>query len=114
MTGAVKMKLFIDDLREPWPGWTLARTITQAIRILELFAVEEVSLDHDIQQTVFGHTEMETFEPVARYLLVMPAPPPVIRFHTGNPTGGKRMAEILGLDYSRTRVEYALYGKETI
>lgn len=99
------IKLFVDDIRREWDGWHKANTITDAIRILATVEVEIVSLDHDIQQSIPGTRGFETFEPVARYIALMPNRPEV-QFHTGNPYGGKRMADILGLDYSQTRVEY--------
>lgn len=105
------MNLFVDDIREPWKGWHLARTITEAIRLLSTGHVKVVSLDHDIQQTVFGSAELETFEPVARYLALMNAVP-FVQFHTANPAGGQRMANILGLDYMARRVDYANFDVE--
>lgn len=107
------MNLFVDDIRAPWEGWHLARTITEAIRLLSTEHVEAISLDHDIQQTVFGSLELETFEPVARYIALMPDRP-YVQFHTSNPAGGQRMASILDLDYMRHRVDYVKFGKETV
>lgn len=111
------MRLFVDDIREPWEGWHLARTISQAIRLLSTGHVKEISLDHDIQQTVFGSLELETFEPVARYVALMSETEqaaPYVQFHTSNPAGGQRMANIIGVDYLERRVDYAKFGKETI
>jgi hypothetical protein len=94
------MRLFVDDIREPYPGWIVARTITDAIRILATQDVEVVSLDHDIQQSIPGARGAETFEPVARYIKLMGKERPmVIEFHTGNPIGGQRMADIIGIPY---------------
>lgn len=100
------MKLFVDDIRRPWDGWELANTITDAIRILSNGYVTIVSLDHDIQQSIPGTRGFETFEPVARYIAIMKEKP-VVQFHTGNPIGGQRMADIIGvpykwIDYERT------------
>lgn len=92
------MKLFIDDIRAPFEGWHLANTITDAIRILATTEVEIVSLDHDIQQSIPGTRGFETFEPVARYIALM-NPQPRVQFHTGNPIGGQRMADIIGVPY---------------
>lgn len=92
------MKLFVDDIRAPWKDWHHANTITDAIRILATANVEVVSLDHDIQQSIPGSRGFETFEPVARYIALM-NPRPEVQFHTGNPLGGQRMADILGVPY---------------
>lgn len=99
------IKLFVDDLRKEWKGWHKANTITDAIRILATVPVSHVSLDHDIQQSIPGARGFETFEPVARYIALMPEKP-VVQFHTGNPYGGRRMAEILGLNYEQFRIQY--------
>lgn len=110
------LKLFVDDLRNVYTlddegvpcfvenpdEWTQARTVTDAIRILATTEVSHVILDHDIMivnppkdglATSPGYSA-ETFEPVARYIALMPNPPQV-SFITANPAGQKRMEEIL-------------------
>lgn len=92
-----KIKLFVDDLRPCPDGWHLARTITEAIRILHNMFVSEVSLDYDI---VFKRNKRlpegsETFEPVARYIALLKHPPTIIRIHTGNQDGAVILSEIL-------------------
>lgn len=103
------MKLFVDDIRHPWDEWHLARTITDAIRLLSTVPVEIVSLDHDISCRLINgheHTSNETFEPVARYIALMPEEiRPVVWFHTGNPDGGRKMAQILGVPYRHVNPE---------
>jgi len=46
------IRLYVDDLREPPEGWVLARTITEAIRLLAKQEISEVSLDYDIMHTI--------------------------------------------------------------
>jgi len=48
------MKLYIDDIREAPKGWTLARTVGQAIKLIEMFGkeIDEFSFDHDISHQV--------------------------------------------------------------
>lgn len=101
------MKLYIDDLRKCPSGWTLARTISEAIRILATQNVEEVSIDHDIATECCGCTKSsnETFEPVAWFLREQCKSilvgiediriKPKVTLHTANPIGAKKMAEIL-------------------
>jgi hypothetical protein len=93
-------RLFVDDLRECPEGWILARTITEAIRILATVHPQIVSLDHDITfydgNGVRQISSKETFEPVARYIALM-NPRPQVFFHTGNPVGQARMERILGM-----------------
>ena len=42
------MKLFVDDLRPAPNGWTLARTVDEAIELLLQGSVSELSLDYDL------------------------------------------------------------------
>jgi hypothetical protein len=98
----------VDDLRKCPEGWTVARTNTEAIRLLASGYVDEiVSIDHDICVPFSGELSegvrkrlqvgQETFQPVAFYLSVMPAElrPKTIRFHTSNPDGAAKMMGVL-------------------
>jgi hypothetical protein len=95
------MRLYIDDLRKCPEGWTLARTITEAIRLLASGYVTEVSCDHDIiacpKVCCSQRMGEETYQPVAYYLACMPKElrPTIINFHTANPAGAMRMQGIL-------------------
>lgn len=94
------MKLYIDDLRVPPFGWQLARTVTEAIRILATQNITDISIDHDISHSVqIGVVTrpfpcLETFEPIAWYLCAIKFTGPVT-LHTANPAGALRMARIL-------------------
>jgi hypothetical protein len=95
------VKLFVDDIRPAPPGWVPVRTVGRAIRMLDTQHVTEVSLDHDIQCRHAGcyvDCEMESFEAVARFIAGMRFRPRV-RIHTANVIAGRRMAEILGIEY---------------
>lgn len=97
------MKLFVDDMRACPEGWTPAKSVTEAIRILATQDVEEVSLDHDIACRLVGgqeHSSNETFEPVAYFLALDESMSIKIRIHTSNVAAGARMAQILCLDYN--------------
>lgn len=103
------MKLFVDDWRVAPPGWTTARTITEAIWYLSEYDFEVVSLDHDIEShcTIkfpcdYGCGDKdgfkkETFFSVARYLALLPATrmPKRIYIHTANFGAGQQMEELL-------------------
>lgn len=102
------MKLYIDDLRKvPDDTWTLARTNTEAIRLLATGYVEEVSCDHDICVANFGQISVplrrrlaigeETFQPVIYYIAAMKPEdrPKKIILHSANPAGAMRMSGIL-------------------
>lgn len=124
----MKIKLYVDDQRESPVGWHLAKTITEAIRILSTMEVEEVSLDHDIGKlseddfkealnncSINPSNELvdslmriqntlpkETFEPVARYIASMPKEiRPWVNIHSGNPFAYDRYRDILADQFTR-------------
>ena len=101
------IRLFVDDLRICPDGWTLARTNTEAIRLLANGVVGEISVDHDIcipnvqnigepirRRLSIGE---ETFAPVVYYIAVMKFEfrPKKITIHTANPAAALRMFWIL-------------------
>ena len=74
------MKLWIDDIRKAPEGWHTARTVTEAIALLDENNVSEVSLDHDISHGItlgIGRNSPitrpypcgETFVPVIRFII---------------------------------------------
>lgn len=94
------IKLFVDDYRDvPDASWHLAKTITEAIRILAgPLPVSIVALDHDIISHTGKHEySKETFATVARYIALLPKDrlPKIVYFHTGNSWGAKEMRCIL-------------------
>ncbi len=106
------MKLYIDDIREAPEGWTLARTINEAINIISMYGQEitDISLDHDISHQVkVGEVSRpypcnETFKAVAHYIVTFwtlefyrdkTIKFPNITLHTANPVGAERMEAIL-------------------
>jgi hypothetical protein len=93
------MKLFVDDYRNAPEGWHLAKTVTEAIRLLSgVMYWDAVSLDHDIIYREGKHSfSEETFATVARYIAIMPKDklPKVVYIHTSNPRGANDMEEIL-------------------
>lgn len=42
------MKLYLDDLRSPYPEWTLAKNLREAVRLVESNEITHMSLDHDL------------------------------------------------------------------
>lgn len=114
------INLWVDDLRNPEsfrPGeaWVWVKTITEAIRLLATAPVDLVALDHDIMLAdgdVAGMDKiviskgysLETFEPVAHYIALMPRPPKV-EFHTSNYAGQKCMEKILADGQRRREFE---------
>ena len=100
-----KMKLYIDDIRYgPDNTWTVARTVNEAIRAIDRFEFDEISIDHDIShQVVVGKLSRpypcnETFGAVAyfigqKYFGVEKLPK--ITLHSSNPIGAKEMEDVL-------------------
>ena len=109
------IKLYVDDIRACPEGWVPAKTVTEAIHILSTVDVSCVSLDHDIQCSSNGsvavqrrkpHASKETFEAVALHIKALNTinvfhnyPQIEVKIHTGNYEGGRRMADILGINY---------------
>jgi len=91
------VKLFVDDVRNRPEGWYIARTVTDAIRILASMPVKEVSLDHDIAFQGRHGAELETFEGVAWYIagMAIDKRPVIVYIHTANMLAAARMAQIL-------------------
>ena len=86
------MKLYVDDVRTPPSGWVLARTVKEAITILDAGGIIEVSLDYFI-----GEGEGGTFLPVAHHIADMPADrrPKRVQLHTASSAGAARLAHAL-------------------
>ena len=99
------LKLYVDDWRPAPEGWHLARSNSEAIRILATQQVSEVSLDHDISHYLTtrecGHAHLlecrDDFRATAYYIAAMPdnRKPSRVTIHTGNPAAGNEMLWIL-------------------
>ena len=105
-------RLFVDDMRPIPPGWLGARTVSEAISILAILPIREVSLDHDIifprsGADLYQALSNETFKGVAYYIAQMPeADRPQVRVHTANVGAGKALCDILKLDFNQTYRHY--------
>jgi hypothetical protein len=115
------MKLWVDDIRNaPDDSWTVARTVTSAIRAIARYDFDEISLDHDIShQVTVGalgrpYPCEETFMAVAyfiaqKYTKNIPAgytrthiphesyqqKKPNITIHSSNTVAGEEMKKVL-------------------
>lgn len=104
------MKLWLDDIREPWKfgclGWTWAKTAAEAIAHLRSGLVEEASLDHDLtsEQMIQGGFVGKVYEDgqksgydVVCWLEQHPEfwPPKGVRVHSANPAGAARMRKVI-------------------
>lgn len=111
-------RLFVDDMRPIPKGWLGARSVSEAIAVLAVLPIREVSLDHDI---IFPRTgadlyqalSQETFKGVAYYIAAMPAEDrPIVRIHTANAGAAQTMCSILGLPFEDTYRMYDQGGYE--
>lgn len=101
------MKLYIDDIRPAPDGWQQARTVTDAIRFLDMFGgeVTEISIDHDISYAVeVAGTQRpfpspENFTAVARYICAAYVEDlgklEKITVHSANPVGAREIELLL-------------------
>lgn len=89
-----RMKLWVDDLRDaPDNSWVEVRKVQTAISMLAHFPMEEISLDHDIE----NRPSDETFLPVAYYIgeKYHAHTHPKITIHSINPVGAKEIQKVL-------------------
>jgi hypothetical protein len=97
------MRIYIDDIRPAPEGWTQARTVTDAIRVIDMFSdkITDISFDHDISYSVeVAGTQRpfpspENFTAVARFVEKIVRRDVKITIHTANPVGAKELEDIL-------------------
>jgi len=105
-------RLFIDDMREIPPGWLGCRTVSEAIAVLAVLPISEVSLDHDIiaarsNGSLYQALSQETFKGVAYYIAAMPKDQqPKISIHTANVGAAQSMCDILKVPFNETYQHY--------
>jgi hypothetical protein len=90
----LNVKVWLDDVREEPEGWVRTTTVKETIKALELFDVQELSLDHDLGE--LEEPGIRVLDWLEERLLVQEIlPPPVIHVHSQNPTGAKVMRKIV-------------------
>jgi hypothetical protein len=108
------MRLWLDDIREPWKhgcvGWDWAKTAEEAIAFLRTGTVTIASLDHDLtpEQTLGGiYGVIKTDGQKSGYDVVVwleehPEfwPADGVRVHSMNPAGRKRMLQVIERHYN--------------
>ena len=88
------MRLFLDDVRTPPPGWYLIGTATEMIQLLSSGGITEISLDNDL-----GLSDQEGYD-VIRWLEEQVYTDedfvcPKIKIHTANPVARQKMLATL-------------------
>lgn len=101
------MKLWLDDVREPWKygclGWEWVKTADEAIALLKTGQVTHASLDHDLALEHYPwsglrieHTSGTGYD-VVTWLEANPQFWPIggVRVHSMNPVGKARMLAVI-------------------
>jgi hypothetical protein len=93
------MKVWLDDVRQPPPGWVHVTTPEQAIELLRSREVEVISLDHDLGLTTTqaertGYDVLAWLEEAVATCQWDHALP-LIRVHSANPVGWRRMEQAI-------------------
>lgn len=83
------MKVYLDDMREPPPGWTLCRWPKEVIALLETGEVTHLSLDHDLGCDIRNGYDVLVW--LEEAVALRGFRPPRIRVHTANPAAMERM-----------------------
>jgi hypothetical protein len=82
------VNLYVDDIREAPDGWQKAVCYKQAIRLLEMHPMEELSLDHDLGEEATGYD-------IAMYMVAHGIWPKNIYCHSMNPVGRHNILALL-------------------
>jgi hypothetical protein len=83
-----KINVYLDDIRDPLPGFVLARTYYECIDLLQKHDVYILSLDHDLGGKRTGYD-------VCKYIVENNRWPDEIYLHTANPVGRDNMYQLL-------------------
>jgi hypothetical protein len=84
------MKVYLDDEREPPPGWTRTRTVQETIDWLQRGEVTHLSLDHDLGDEANG-TGYDVLLWIERAVQTWGYMPPDITIHSANVSARVKM-----------------------
>ena len=85
------MKLYLDDLRTPYPGWVLVKTAQEAIKALVSGEVTHISLDHDLGDDDLFGTGYDVIVWIEEQVFINGFIAPQIQIHTANVSGRVKM-----------------------
>ena len=100
------LKVWLDDVRQPPPGWTWVKTVNEAIGLLSSGNVKEISLDHDLGDWVTswegyeagdmraGAKELTGYD-VVLWMSEHNMWPKIVRVHSQNSVGRERMEKTI-------------------
>jgi len=84
------MKIFLDDVRTPPPGWQLVKWPQEVIVLLKTGLVTHVSLDHDLGNDNRG-TGYDVILWIEQEVVCNNFLPPVITVHSSNVSARNKM-----------------------
>ena len=88
------MKVWLDDRREPPPGWVWVTTPAETIALLEAGEVDELSLDHDLGLWDDNGRELTGYDVLAwieEQVVLHGFRPPALAVHSANSAARMRM-----------------------
>jgi hypothetical protein len=93
------VRVWLDDVRETPEGWIHVKTPEEAIELLDSGEVEEISLDHDLGLAT-SESERTGYDVLAWLEEAVATGAwkhslPVIRVHSANPVGWRRMEQAI-------------------
>ena len=87
------LRVFLDDVRPARDGWTLVRWPREVIAMLETGEVEELSLDHDLDDDQITGYDVLTW--IEEAVALRGFRPPGIAVDSANTVGRERVARAL-------------------
>jgi hypothetical protein len=90
----IKMKVFLDDVREAPNGWVRTKTVRETIDIIKHNRVQNLSLDHDLGKEETGYDVLRWLEKSVA-MEEIDYVPEVILVHSANPVGRSRMEQAI-------------------
>ena len=85
-----RLKVYLDDEREPPAGWTRVYWPDEAIKLLESGNVIEISLDHDLGDDDRG-TGYDVILWIEEAVVTRDFKPPEIKVHSANSSAREKM-----------------------
>lgn len=84
------MRLYLDDIRNAPPGWTITRNARECMGLLALGEVTHLSLDHDLGEDLTGYDVLLWIEERVAFGGFAP---PEIEIHTDNAGARPKMLQ---------------------
>ena len=89
------MRLYLDNQRPAPPGWTLAKNLDEAKKLLVAGGVERASLDYDLNRPETGMQLLEWMKRTGHWPRYSP------RVHSTNPEGAAEMRAFIAKGQDR-------------